>query len=85
MPDKMNLDYLKLLYCEFQKDEVMNMSVVGGQPKKTRKFQLKSNKTHRTHFSNLWLFLVYVIKSAAYGVVFMSCLCENLNEQGTSE
>ena len=32
----MNLDYLttKLLYCEFQKYEVMTRSVVGGQPKK---------------------------------------------------
>ena len=48
MPDNMNLDssyyiyvlyflylLLKLLY--FQKYEVMTMSVVGGQPKKTRK------------------------------------------------
>ena len=34
MPDKMNLDYLKLLYSEFQKYEFMTMSVVGGQPKK---------------------------------------------------
>ena len=35
MPDKMNLDYLKLLYGEFQKYEVMIMSVIGGQlPKK---------------------------------------------------
>ena len=34
MPDKMNLDYLKLLYCEFQKYEVMTMSVVGDQPNK---------------------------------------------------
>ena len=34
MADKMNLDYLKLLYCEIQKYEVMTMSVVGGQPKK---------------------------------------------------
>ena len=32
----MNLDYLttKLLYCEFQKYEVMTRSVVDGQPKK---------------------------------------------------
>ena len=30
----MNLDYLKLLYCEFQKYGFMTMSVVGGQPKK---------------------------------------------------
>ena len=36
MPDRMNLDSLKLLYCEFQNFEVMTMSVVtvGGQPKK---------------------------------------------------
>ena len=42
MQDKMNLDYLttKLFYCEFQKYEVMTRSVVGGQPKKTRKSQL---------------------------------------------
>jgi len=37
MPDKMNLDYFNLLYCEFQKYEVMTMSVVGGQQKKTTK------------------------------------------------
>jgi len=30
----MNLDYLKLHYGEFQKYEVMTMSVVGSQPKK---------------------------------------------------
>ena len=29
--------------------------------------------------------IVYVIESAAYGVVFTSCLCENPNEQGTGE
>ena len=34
MPDKVNLDYVKLLYCEYQKYEVITMSVVGGQPKK---------------------------------------------------
>ena len=26
-------DYLKLLYCEFQKYEVMTLSLVDGQPK----------------------------------------------------
>ena len=40
MPDNMNLDYLKLLYCEFQKDEVMTMSVVGSQPKKKKNVQI---------------------------------------------
>ena len=34
MPDKMNLDYLKLLYCGCQKYEVMTLSVVGGLPKR---------------------------------------------------
>ena len=33
MPDKMNLDYLKLIYCGCQKYEVMTMSVIGGPPK----------------------------------------------------
>ena len=36
MPDEMNLDYLKLLYREFQMYEVMIMSVVGAQPKKKK-------------------------------------------------
>ena len=43
MPDKVNLAYLKLVKCEFQKYEVLTMSVAGGQPqkkKKTRKAQL---------------------------------------------
>ena len=31
MRDKMNSDNLMLLYCEFQKYEVMTMSVEGGQ------------------------------------------------------
>ena len=34
MLDKINVDYFKLLYCEFQKYKVMAMSVVRGQPKK---------------------------------------------------
>ena len=36
MPDKMGLDYLKLLYCEFQEYEVMTMSAEGGQPKRKK-------------------------------------------------
>ena len=54
MANKMNLDYLKLLYCTFQKYEVMTRCVVGGQPKKkkTCKYELQSNKTHQTHFLN---------------------------------
>ena len=61
MPDKMGLDYLKLLYCEFQKYEVMTMSVVGGQAKKHAN---PNNKTHWTHFSNLWLLpvIIFVLK-----------------------
>ena len=42
--------------------------------------------THRL-FSVKYLFgyIVYVIESAAYGVLFTSCLCQNPNERGTSE
>ena len=54
--------HLKLLYCEFQKDEVMTMSVVGGHPK-TRKSLLWSSKTGQTLFSNLWLLLVVEVVS----------------------
>ena len=36
---------------------------------------------------NTWQYtvthIVYVIESAAYGVVFTSCLCENPNERST--
>ena len=42
MPDNMNLDYLKLRYREFQKYEVMIMSVVGGQPKKKKHTNLET-------------------------------------------
>ena len=47
MPDKMNnyLDYLKLLYCEFQKYEVMTTSVVGGQQKNTQTPVIKQQTT----------------------------------------
>ena len=44
MPDKMNLDYFNLLYCEFQKYEVMTMSVEGGPPKKNTKHANTSYK-----------------------------------------
>ena len=33
----------------------------------------------------MYIYIVDVIESAAYGVIFMSCLCENPNERGTSE
>ena len=39
--DEMNLN---LLNCEFQKYEVMTMSVVGGQPKRTRKYKYEATK-----------------------------------------
>ena len=55
MPDKMNL---KLLYCEFQKYEVMTMSIVSGQPKE--KMQLPGIKQQNT--SNA-LFLSGIITS----------------------
>ena len=50
MPDKMNLDYLKQLYCEFQKYKVMIMSVVGCQPKKTQIPVIKQQNTSNTLF-----------------------------------
>ena len=31
------------------------------------------------------IYIVYVIESAAYGVIFTSCLCESPNERGTSK
>ena len=31
------------------------------------------------------VYIVYIIESAAYGIIFTSCLCENPNERGTSE
>ena len=43
----MKLDYLKLLYCEFQKYEIMNMSVVGGQQKNP---VIKQQNTSETAF-----------------------------------
>ena len=42
MPDKVKLDYLQLLYCEFQKYEVI--TVVGGQPKKRRNPSYEATK-----------------------------------------
>ena len=44
MPDKMNLKYPKLLYCEFQKYDVKTMSVAGGRPKKPAYPSYKTTK-----------------------------------------
>ena len=44
MPDKMSLDNPKLLYCEFQKYEVMTTSVLGGQSKKHANPSYKATK-----------------------------------------
>lgn len=56
----MNSDLSCFNDCEFQKKKVMNLFVVGGQPKKKKQntSQLKRNKIHQTHFLNLWLLLV---------------------------
>ena len=61
MLDKMNLDNLKLLYCEFHKYEVMTMSVVGAQPSNTHKSQLyeATNRIERT-------FLIPIISSYCF-------------------
>ena len=40
----MNLDHLKLLYCKFQKYEVMTMSAVGDAPKKYANSSYKAAK-----------------------------------------
>ena len=45
LADRMNLDDLKLFYCEFQKYEVMTTSVGDGQPKKHENHCYKV-KTH---------------------------------------
>ena len=44
MPDKMNLDYLKPLYFEFQKYKVITMSVADGQPKRHANPSYKAKK-----------------------------------------
>jgi len=44
MPDKINLDYLKLVYGDFQKYKVMTMSVVGAQPKRHANPSYKATK-----------------------------------------
>ena len=49
MANKMNLDYLKLLYCTFQKYEVMTMLV---SQKKNVQIQVTKQQTHQTHFLN---------------------------------
>ena len=45
-PDKMNLNYLKLLCCEFQKYKVMTISVVGGHKKKLKE-QKHTNPSYK--------------------------------------
>ena len=56
----MNLDYIKLLYCEFQKYELMTIVVVGGQPKKknTEIPVIKQQNAWNTLFYNLCVLLV---------------------------
>ena len=34
---------------------------------------------------SIYIYIAYGIESAAYGVIFTSCLCQNPNERGTSE
>ena len=66
MPDRMNLDYLKLLNSEFQKYEVMIMSVVGGQPKKKKHGNTSykaTNHIQRTFLISDYHYLVKLITS----------------------
>ena len=46
-------------------------------------YQLVAVMQSSTYSSNI--IIVYLIESAAYRVVFTSCLCENPNERGTSK
>ena len=48
MPDKMNY-----VYCEFQKYEIVTMSVVGGQPKNTQIPVIKQQNTSNALFQSL--------------------------------
>ena len=59
MPDKMNLEYLKLLYCEFQKYKVMAMSVEDGQQKKTKKKHANSSYKATKHTERTFLISDY--------------------------
>ena len=54
----MNLDYIKLLYCEFQKYELMTIFVVGGQPKKKKKHENPSYKATK-RMERIFLISVY--------------------------
>ena len=47
-------------------------------------YQLEGGKYIKQSFPHV-VHIVYVIESAAYGVLFTSCLCQNPNERGTSE
>ena len=44
IPGKMNWDYIKLFYCEFQNYKVMTMSVIDGQPKEPASPSYKATK-----------------------------------------
>ena len=79
MPDKMNLDHLKQLYCEFQKCEVMTMSVVGGQPNKHTNPSYKAIKHIRHTFLISQFILVYSIYFGA-DTLTISELSKWLNE-----
>ena len=45
-----NFNYVKLFYCEFQKYEVMTMSVVGGPPEKHANPSYKATKRNEGTF-----------------------------------
>ena len=69
MPDKMNIDYLKLLlHGEFQKYEVMTISVVGDQSKRTANPNYKTKK-HIFLISDYYLLLLFLVKPLLHVVV----------------
>ena len=66
MSDKLNLGYLKQLYCEFQKYEVMTVSAGGGQSKKHANTSYKARK----HIQRTFLISDYEILSTFFVVYF---------------
>ena len=66
MSDKLNLGYLKQLYCEFQKYEVMTVSAGGGQPKK----HANTSYTAMKHIQRTFLISDYEILSTFFVVCF---------------
>ena len=57
MPYNKNLDLSQdaYIYCEFQKDEAMTMSVIGGQPKKKTHTHINTSYKATKHIVCIFL------------------------------